>query len=136
MEACLAVGGGLTSSAEDDVLLVNLDGASVFASEWLCSSVERGRLTVAHYHNPHSQGTYGRLVCTKSLLIWVEGYDMEFLPMGCQGTGLKMRLAKGGQSKRREVGLSVPNAPTTGKKRRTWMRVSRGLRQFTWCAHA
>ena len=34
MAACLDVGGGLTPSAEDDALLVNLDGDSVFTSEW------------------------------------------------------------------------------------------------------
>ena len=44
---------------------------------------------------------------------------MEFLPLGCQDTNLKLLLTKGGQSvevKKWEVGLNIPNAPSTGEK--------------------
>ena len=35
-----------------------------------------------HYHNPHGQGTYGKLACTKSLYMGLNGYDVKFPPMG------------------------------------------------------
>ena len=66
--------GGLTPSAEDDALL---DGDIILTSEWWLRLLKEGRprlvkgeLAVAHYHNPHGQGTYGRFARTKSLFFW------------------------------------------------------------------
>ena len=58
MPACLDVGGGLTPSAED-ALIVNLDGDNLFPSEWLLwlpnedgPRLVNVELTVAHYKHP------------------------------------------------------------------------------------
>ena len=126
MAACLDVGGGLTPSAEEDAVLVNLDGDNLFTSRWLQRLVEEDgaalvskRVTVVHYHNIWDSGTYGRLACLKSLWLGIRGYDVQFLPMGCQDTDLKLRLAQGVKSnvkdvKGWEVGISLPNALPTG----------------------
>ena len=49
----------------------------------------------------------------KNLRMGIKGYAVAFLPMGCQDTHLKMRLANGGQFmdvKRSDVGLNNRNA--------------------------
>ena len=104
MAVCLDVGGGLAPSAEDYALLVSLDDDNLFTAKWLLQLLKEARprpvsreITGAHYHNLHGQGTYSGLVGMKSLLMRINEYDLEFLPMGCQGTDLNMPLASGGQ---------------------------------------
>lgn len=129
MAACLDVGGGLTPSAEEDAVLVNLDGDNLFTVAWLRRLLTKDgpdlvgkEITIVHYNNIWDSGTYGRLACLKSLWLGIRGYDMQFLPMGCQDTDLKLRLSQGSKANVRdvkgwEVGISIPNAPPTGNKK-------------------
>jgi hypothetical protein len=117
MAACIDV-------APNDAVLVNLDGDNIFTSAWLRKLLNfdgprlvSKELTVVHYHNPMSSGTYGRLAYLKSQWMGVHGYDSEFQPTGCEHTDLKLRLGNGGKvldTKKHWVGISIPNVPKTG----------------------
>lgn len=122
MAACIDV------ATSNDAVLVNLDGDNIFTPTWLRKLLNSDgprlvskELTVVHYHNPMSSGTYGRLAYLKSQWMGVRGYDTKFLPMGCQDTDLKLRLVgQGGHHldiKEHWVGISIPNAPPTGDKK-------------------
>jgi hypothetical protein len=128
MAACLDAAGGLTPAADEDALLVNLDGDNLFTVTWLRRLLREDGpallskdLTVVPYNNVWDSGTYGRLAYLKSQWLGVRGYDVEFLPSGCQDTDLKLRLGQGKKGirdvKHWDVGISIPNAPRTGNKK-------------------
>jgi hypothetical protein len=127
MAAVFDVRGGLTpphADADQDAVLVNLDCDNVITPSWLrklltqdARRLIKKEVTVVHYQNPWDGGTYGRLAYMASLFEGVRGYDVEFLPMGCQDTDLVKRLGTGGKVldvKQHHVGISFPNAPKTG----------------------
>ena len=131
MAACLDVDGGLTPSTQGsasvdggltpstDALLVNLDGDNVLTPTWIRKLLDddgprlvSSEHTMVHYHNPLDSGTFGRMAYMKSIFAGVRGYDTAFLPMGCQDTDLRNRLAAGGNVaivKNHWVGFSISN---------------------------
>ena len=126
MAACRDVGDGVTSS-KAWAILVNLDGDNIFSPTWLRKlltdkdhglQLGQGLANVIHYQNPEDSGTYGRLAYMSTAFEQAQGYDVSFLPVGCQDTDLLNRLGAGENTlsfKARYVGVSIPNAPTTGK---------------------
>ena len=62
-------------------------------------------------------GTCGRLAYMKSLFLGIKGYDVQFLPMGCQDIDIKRRLGPNVFDVKGDmVGISLPNAKLTGDK--------------------
>ena len=123
-----AVRGGLTPQDDDDengdAVLVSLDGDNVITPTWLRKLLQadagrllRGEIKAAHYSNPSDPGTYGRIAYTKNLFVGVRGYDVGFLPMGCQDTDILKRLGSTGsilEVKHHHVGVSFLNYAPTG----------------------
>ncbi len=59
---------------------------------------------VVYYSSPWVEGSYGAICATASDLIYVQGYDEQFLPSGCQDTDLIERLKLAGLTYEKRTG--------------------------------